>query len=124
MNKLIKLWRNFFTVNEKIILNKLKNQEVRIINMHNHNGWGDRISWFSFEKRSVSGHMEAQPKVGDVMTCELASGRVGAFVFIDVRQCSDPRDMFFGTVKDLDYADKLGITQDSLSNNNQISFPS
>jgi hypothetical protein len=70
-------------------------------------GWGDAITWFDFKTGRVSGHKTPKPKVGDVLTSQMQSGKIGVFLFASVEPCGDPPDMFFGTVTPVGYADEL-----------------
>lgn len=67
-------------------------------------GWGDHIEWMKCGD-SVAGHKHTRPRKGDVLVCEMISGRIGRYVFIDVEYCSDPTDMFFALVRFHDYKD-------------------
>ena len=75
----------------------------RIINMWDHNGWGNSIKWFDWEKRKVYGHMQRRPKVGDELRAEMQSGQIHRFIFTSVKLETNPRDMFFGFVIDWKY---------------------
>lgn len=82
-------------------------------------GWGDHISFVkddaptgaSHKHRRVYGHLPVDllwadvrfPEVGDLLGCEMQSGRVGVFRFIDVHIARDPHDMFTGSVEWIGY---------------------
>lgn len=70
-------------------------------------GWGSKISWVDYDRGKVSGHKRNRPNEGDFLECEMQSGRTGVFRFTDVEHCSDPNDMFFGTVEAIGYKDEL-----------------
>lgn len=89
-------------------------QPRRIIKMWEHKGWGDTISWFDFDRRSITGHMTPKPKVGDCVLAKMASGRVGVFKVEKIEHNSVP-DMFFGDVSDVGYLDELPGIQESLN---------
>ena len=69
--------------------------------------WGNHIEWlvddwsvvdFNKDKLRVAGHKRVIPKRGDTLMGEFEKSFI-KFKFLDVRQCSDPPDMFFATVK-------------------------
>lgn len=74
-------------------------------------GWGDRIEWFDQDttltpkkrKLKLNGWKENIPECGDVIDSEMQSGKIGRFVFTQVKRCSDPQDMFFGEVVFIGY---------------------
>jgi hypothetical protein len=74
--------------------------------MEQHQGWGDRIGWFNYPTR-IEGHLQDRPKVGDRVTCQMKSGKVGVFRVTEVKTFTDPPDQFFATVKPLGYEDEL-----------------
>lgn len=55
--------------------------------------------WFDHSTLHVCGWTQPRPRVGDFLTCEMTSGRMGRFVFVKVELCNDPHDMYFGYVK-------------------------
>jgi len=73
-----------------------------------HQGWGDHIEWVNpdeFATKSmetdtfrVYGHMPTIPKAGETLLAEMKLSFV-KFEFVEVERCTDPPDMFFGTVK-------------------------
>lgn len=80
-------------------------------------GWGTAIE---FEKdnapegkssrdRRVRGWQSRGPKVGDVLTAAMSSGRVGVYIFTAVKYVSDPNDMFFADVTYRGYEDELAM---------------
>lgn len=77
----------------------------KVVNMWDHKGWGNNISWFDWDKRMIVGHLITIPKVGDELRANLQSGKVGRFLITVVEPCRDPRDMFFATVSDIGYLD-------------------
>jgi hypothetical protein len=91
-------------------------------------GWGSHVNWLNEGRakpvgledgtlgqgpRRVYGHMGKRPNVGDHLTCEMQSGRVGVFVFTEVKYEWDPPDMFFGTVEFMGYAPSLSGAQEA-----------
>ena len=76
----------------------------RIINMWDHNGWGNSVRWFDWDKRHVYGHLQNRPKVGDELRCEMESGQIARFLFTSVELQTNPNDMFFAYLTDIGYA--------------------
>lgn len=60
------------------------------------------ISWQNYDRRRVVGHC-GRPKVGDVFTSKMVSGKIGVFEVTKVDWCSDPSNMYFCDVKDVGY---------------------
>jgi hypothetical protein len=75
----------------------------REINMWEHKGWGNAINWLDFEKRKMYGHLYDKPRIGDLINCQMQSGKVHSFIVVDVEYKSDPPDMFFCDVSDYKY---------------------
>lgn len=63
---------------------------------------GCDIYWHDYDRRVICGH-SGQPKIGDVFTTKMISGKIGVFEVINVRWCNDPRNMYFADVKDVGY---------------------
>lgn len=78
------------------ILEKLR----KVFKINTSSEWGN--TWHDFEKRRIVGHY-GQPKKGDVFTCKMQSGKIAVFEVVEVEWCSDPRNMYFCTVKDVGY---------------------
>lgn len=76
-----------------------------IINVWEHNGWGDAIDWFDYERRQLYGHLMQKPKVGDEIRAKMQSGRIGRFEVIEANYPGNPADMFFCKVKDIGYVE-------------------
>lgn len=70
-----------------------------------HKGWGDAINWTDWDERTIHGHLTPSPKIGDEVQAKMQSGKIGRFEIIEIRYMSDPKDMFFATVKDLGYVE-------------------
>ncbi len=66
-------------------------------------GWGNRIEWQDFAKRTVRGWKQKTPKVGDLIKCPMQSGNDGLFRVTSVEQMSDPADMFFAETEPVGY---------------------
>lgn len=66
------------------------------------NGWGNAISWLSWDTRRVTGHKSVPPMKGDYLIAELGQGEA-VFQFTTVERMHDPPDQFFATVKDIGY---------------------
>jgi hypothetical protein len=62
--------------------------------------WGDRISVVNWNKRRIVGWLDRIPNPGDRIQFQVNSGNVLETVVQSVERCSDPKDMFFATVKD------------------------
>jgi hypothetical protein len=73
-------------------------------------GWGDSIQW-SFGGEGfpckVNGWKTPKPIEGDVLTCEMQSGRTCVWIFAKVEPCRDVHDMFFADVELAGYLDEL-----------------
>lgn len=74
--------------------------------------WGDRIEWTNRGQFKgapdnavfdVNGHQAKIPEVGDILRGEFSNYAgehcIREFVFIEVKPCGDPHDMFFAKVK-------------------------
>jgi hypothetical protein len=68
-----------------------------------HSGWGDSIGWMDYQKGEVHGHTTPLPRAGDELQEKMQSGKTLRFEFIKVRPCTDPSDMWFATVRPIDY---------------------
>jgi hypothetical protein len=78
-------------------------KEKRVIKMWEHIGWGDSIDFVNYDNRTVFGWLVDKPEVGDTLQSKMVSGDIANFEFTEVRYETDPKDMFFGKVKDLGY---------------------
>lgn len=67
------------------------------------NTWGHRISINNWEKRKIDGHMSPMVEEGQTFGYRMESGKVGVFEITEVERQTDPRDQFFGEVKDVGY---------------------
>lgn len=70
--------------------------------------WGDAIGWSNFPTR-VHGWKTPMPEEGDILTCEMQSGKTGVWIFGKVEPCRDPEDMFFAKVAGVDYTDNVSF---------------
>lgn len=75
----------------------------KIINMWEHTTWGNNIEFFDWESRKIVGWLGSKPNKGDEIRSKMQSGKIARFEVKEVENCSNPDDMFFATVKDLDY---------------------
>lgn len=75
----------------------------RQINVWEHDGWGNTITWTNYNKRRMHGHLPERPKLGDVINCKMESGKIAQFLVVEVDYMRDPPDQFFCTVSDLGY---------------------
>ncbi|HEY1806069.1 MAG TPA: hypothetical protein VGG45_16465 [Terracidiphilus sp.] len=74
-------------------------------------GWSDRISWWSENQLTrVYGHKTPKPRAGDVLTCEMKSGKTGVWIFQSIEHCNDPPDMFFADVNPIGYTDEIAFS--------------
>lgn len=71
--------------------------------MRDHQAWGNRMSWFDWDQRRLSGHTTPHPSVGDELLVDMQSGKVARFEFAKVEPCYNPHDMWFATLKDVGY---------------------
>lgn len=83
----------------------------RVYNQWEHQGWGDRIGIWDWEKCKLDGHLPFYLQVGDEIRFKMQSGRVGRGLITEVKQMSDPHDMFFATFYPLGYLDEVGISK-------------
>lgn len=63
------------------------------------------LYWFNYEQQKLVGWKSPRPEAGDIFLVPMQSGRMGKFIFKDVDYCMDPKDMFFGIVEGVGYAD-------------------
>lgn len=77
--------------------------EVTTYLMWEHSGWGNSIFWIDWDKRKIGGFLSNLPKKGDILQCEMESGKIAQFKFELVEVMDDPKDQFFALVSDLDY---------------------
>lgn len=70
-------------------------------------GWGNHISWTSWQKRLVYGHHTPVPEVGDFWEHKMQSGKIMVFKFTSVTRDSRVADYFEATVTDCGYKDGL-----------------
>lgn len=75
----------------------------RILNMWEHESWGNSIFFMSWEDRVVAGFLSEIPEKGDILRCKMETGKIARFEFTEVDRMSNPPDQFFATVKDLNY---------------------
>jgi hypothetical protein len=62
-------------------------------------GWGDRIEWLDKATLTrIAGWKTVKPQEGDVLTCEMQSGKTAVWLIQTVEHCGNPRDMFFADV--------------------------
>lgn len=76
-------------------------------------GWGNAINWVDKKefdgKRSifsVVGWKTPKPRVGDLLTCPMKSGKIARFIFKEIENTQDPPDMFFADVGFVGYERK------------------
>ena len=76
---------------------------MRIINIWEHNGWGNSIRWLDWDNRRLSGHLSTPPSVGDEVRSKMDTGKIARFLITAVKRLEDPPDMFFANVSDIGY---------------------
>ena len=93
---------NFFKTKKVTEVSNI-NEDQNIIDMWQHNSWGDLVDWVNWDKRILSGFLRNKPKNGDILRCKMNSGKIARFTIKNVEYKSDPRDMFFAEADDLGY---------------------
>lgn len=90
---------------KKLFTKKVKEipKTGRVINMWEHDGWGDSIYFNNWEERQIVGWMMDRPKIGDILRSKMESGKIARFQVVSVDLKTDPHDMFFAKLKDLNY---------------------
>lgn len=83
------------------LLKKLKKEKPMMYEMFG--GWGNRIEWFDFQKRKITGWKQRRPVIGDLIKCPMESGNDGLFRVTSIEYMSDPRDMFFADTEPVGY---------------------
>jgi len=84
-------------------MNLFQKKDSCIIDMWQHNGWGNSIYWSDWEKREVTGWLKRRPQKGDILRSKMSSGQIATFKFIKISKPGDPPNMFFAKLKDLKY---------------------
>ena len=74
---------------------------------HDCNGWGNHISWTSWQKKLVYGHHTPTPGVGDYWEHRMRSGKIMVFRFTKVLRDIRVPDYFEATVAICGYKDDL-----------------
>lgn len=74
----------------------------RVINVWEHDGWGNAIYWSDWDNRELCGHLTPKPMVGDEIRDKLESGRTGRFRVTNVDHAT-VHDMFWCNVSDVGY---------------------
>jgi hypothetical protein len=79
--------------------------QKRIWEIWLYRGWGNRIEFFNWEIRQISGHIPNRRdfKIGDEVRERMETGKVARFEVIEVEYCQGVDDMFFALVKDIGY---------------------
>lgn len=74
-------------------------------------GWGDRIEWFNPQDglKRVVGWKTPKPQEGDVLTCEMQSGKTGVWLFQKIDHAHGVNDMFFADVLPVGYAGEIAF---------------
>ena len=86
---------------EKLFNMRSKKQ---IFNIWEHREWGNSINWIDYEKRSLYGFVRnKRVKINDEFRDKMKSGKIMRYKVIKLEYKLDPSDMFFATVKDIEY---------------------
>lgn len=75
----------------------------RIIKMCDHQSWGNNIFWSDYSKGRLTGWMFPKPKVGDIVRCQMKSGKIARFEITKIEHAHNVNDMFFADTKPLYY---------------------
>ena len=89
--------RNYFKKQQEYTAEDL----IRPPSTKNH--WGNAINFDRGDMTRISGHRTPSVKVGHVFGQRMESGKIGIFKMKSVRNCHDPRDMFFAEVEFMHY---------------------
>lgn len=89
-----------------------RTREIRVFTVGG--GWGNSVQFQDRERGLVYGFVPwdllgadlRRPLPGDLLTCAMQSGRTGVWRFTRTEWCSDPDDMFIGSVEEVGYADE------------------
>ena len=84
-----------------------------ILNMWEHNGWGDCVHWSDFESRRISGHLQERLKTDDEIRSKMESGKIARFKVKSVEQMTDPPDQFFATLSYIGYSKEDDVADDN-----------
>lgn len=74
----------------------------KVLNMWEHKGWGNTIYFRDWEKREIAGWY-SYLKMGDEIRCKMQTGKIGRFLVTELKYYHNPKDMFYGKVKDKGY---------------------
>ena len=89
-------------------------KEGRIFDMTSGSGWGNVVH-FDRNGIDVHGWLTPLPKKGDVILVRMKSGKVGKYIFTQVKPCGNPRDMFFGKVTGVGYVEPRNFNKINLA---------
>jgi hypothetical protein len=85
--------KNGICLNKKILSNKMMNKfECDGVN----------VFFLDWDTRKISGWND-YIKLGDLVHCEMESGKIAEFKIIEFKRMMDPKDQFFGKVEDVGY---------------------
>ena len=79
---------------------------MKVWKMWEHEGWGDDIDFWDYERREITGHLTPMIRVGDMVHCKMNSGRIACYEVMSVDKKDNPPDMFFGKVEDRGYVEE------------------
>lgn len=77
--------------------------KLTVINLWEHNSWGNNVYFFDYDERKLVGWLTPLPKVGDEVRSKMQSRKIARFEIISIDVKKDPPDMFFAIVKDIGY---------------------
>lgn len=103
MIKKLKILFDKFFHNKKTPIKHDIIQTGEIINLWEHNSWGNSVYFSDFKNRKITGHLSPRPKVGDEIRSKMSNGKIGRFLVKEIEYCRDPNDMFFCNVEDFGY---------------------
>jgi hypothetical protein len=78
---------------------------MKVWKIWEHQGWGDKISWFNHKNLELTGCTTPIPRVGDHIHGKFNSPSIGphvaVFEVVSVKPWGDPHDAWEATVKGL-----------------------
>ncbi len=84
--------------------------------MWKYTSWGNSIEWSDFDKRTIRGWYKGiafgnpqmyKLKIGDEVRDRMQSGKIACFLIVEIQYKSDPDDLFFGKVQDINYLEEV-----------------
>lgn len=97
----------FLAFKKKRLLNKMNriNPNPTVYKKWEHHTWGNSIEIRQINKNtfSIRGWLHNKPRDGDRLIYETGNGKYAVGYIVNVKHCSDPRDMFFADVIPFEY---------------------